>query len=94
MELLEINGFYSNVVDAVETRQYTAKDYLKNQHIFLKQLADLLDCDSKAGHWLICRLLTLKWLLRRYQNELGYIGRYVGIGSVHFLAETSDLRFP
>ncbi|ORI42735.1 hypothetical protein [Leuconostoc mesenteroides] len=49
MKIIEINGFYSNVVDTVETRQYTAKDYLKNQHIFLKRLADLLDCDSKAG---------------------------------------------
>lgn len=49
MKIIEINGFYTNAADAIETRQYTAKDYLKNQHIFLKQLADLLDRDSKAG---------------------------------------------
>lgn len=48
MKVLEINGFYTGV-KSVTPKQFTASDYLKNQHIFLKRLADLLDCDSKAG---------------------------------------------
>ncbi|WMS78958.1 hypothetical protein RD786_01640 [Leuconostoc citreum] len=48
MELLEIHGFYTNA-NAVTPKQFKASDYLKNQHIFLERLADLLDCDSKAG---------------------------------------------
>ncbi|MDI6613658.1 hypothetical protein QMA64_03525 [Leuconostoc suionicum] len=60
MELLEIHGFNTNAADAIETRQYTAKDYLKNQHIFLKRLADLLDCDSKAGAMVDMQIANLE----------------------------------
>ncbi|MDI6614717.1 hypothetical protein QMA64_08975 [Leuconostoc suionicum] len=48
MKILEINGFYTSA-KSVTPNQFKASDYLKNQHIFLKRLADLLDCDSKAG---------------------------------------------
>ncbi|MDI6550077.1 hypothetical protein QMA51_00220 [Leuconostoc suionicum] len=48
MELLEIHGSYTSA-KSVTPKQFKASDYLKNQHIFLKRLADLLDCDSKAG---------------------------------------------
>ena len=49
MTVSNIHGFYANVVDATEPRQYTATNYLKNQLIFLKRLSSELDSETKAG---------------------------------------------
>ncbi|MFT8571329.1 MAG: hypothetical protein ABF477_05865 [Leuconostoc pseudomesenteroides] len=49
MTVSNIHGFYTNVVDTIEPRQYTATNYLKNQLIFLKSLSSELDSDTKAG---------------------------------------------
>lgn len=59
MELLEINGFYTSA-KSVTPKQFKASDYLKNQHIFLKRLADLLDCDSKAGAMVDMQIANLE----------------------------------
>lgn len=49
MTVSNIHGFYANVVDTTEPRQYTATNYLKNQLIFLKRLSNELDSETKAG---------------------------------------------
>lgn len=59
MEVLEINGFYTST-EVVKPKQFKASDYLKNQHIFLKRLADLLDCDSKAGAMVDMQIANLE----------------------------------
>ncbi|EQC83608.1 hypothetical protein LMT8_07685 [Leuconostoc mesenteroides subsp. cremoris TIFN8] len=49
MTTSNMHGFYTNVVDAIEPRQYTATNYLQNQLIFLKRLSNELDSETKAG---------------------------------------------
>ncbi|MDY5164658.1 hypothetical protein RQW99_08955 [Leuconostoc falkenbergense] len=49
MATSNIHGFYTNVVDATEPREYQAKEYLKTQLLFLKRLSSELDTDTKAG---------------------------------------------
>ena len=49
MTVSNIHGFYTNVVDVIKPRQYTATNYLKNQLIFLKRLSSELDSETKAG---------------------------------------------
>ncbi|MFM9745704.1 hypothetical protein ACKI2C_49970, partial [Streptomyces brasiliscabiei] len=49
MTTSNIHGFYTKVVDAIEPRQYTATNYLKNQLTFLKRLSNELDSETKAG---------------------------------------------
>lgn len=49
MTTSNMHGFYTNVVDAIEPRQYPATNYLQNQLIFLKRLSNELDSETKAG---------------------------------------------
>ncbi len=49
MTASNIHGFYANVVDVIEPREYQAKEYLKTQLLFLKRLSSELDTDTKAG---------------------------------------------
>lgn len=64
MTTLRIQGFRTNA-KAVTPKQFKASDYLKNQHIFLKRLADLLDCDSKAGVMVDMQIANLEMAIEK-----------------------------
>lgn len=60
MTTLNIHGFNATEVANIKPRQFTAFDYLKNQRIFLKRLAESLDRDSKAGTMVDAQIANLE----------------------------------